>query len=189
MLQALPSKPYTVPSRWFESSAGFELLRTIMSSALLISPLLSPPSDVRATARIPSIADHGAQPSCSGVAQFSSSGRRKSLSVRHRNRPYPWLWNGDRRRRSVTAAAAAVSSEGPLFPFFSGPAQTLLTEIAGTLDKELGPYLHASQTPGDVRYFKSAEGNAEGSVSLRAGKGSKVQQSSLSCALLRLCGL
>ncbi|CAM6088850.1 unnamed protein product [Calypogeia fissa] len=150
-----------------------------MSLSVLPTSLLSAPFEVQPTARNPpNGAEHGSyQPSCSLVAQFSSPVRPKvAAGFRQPLSPNPRLWNGEfRRKLGITRVAAAASaSGGTLFPYFPDSAQKLLTELAETLDKELGPFLHASQTPSDVRYFKSVEGNAEGSIILRAGKDSKV---------------
>ncbi|BFI25908.1 red chlorophyll catabolite reductase [Marchantia polymorpha subsp. ruderalis] len=97
-----------------------------------------------------------------------------------------WLDAGVKPGRARAAATESTFGEmdgigrgsmpidGRRFPFLSRAGQNVMTNVCSILEQELGPFLKSSTTPSDVRYFKNEQGNAEGSVFLRAGNDSKV---------------
>ncbi|KAL3675949.1 hypothetical protein R1sor_025897 [Riccia sorocarpa] len=71
---------------------------------------------------------------------------------------------------NVTVGREAES--GTRFPFLSNAGRKVMTNVSAIVENELCPLLQDTKTPDDVRYFKSEDGNAEGSTVIRAGKDS-----------------
>ncbi|KAL2653485.1 hypothetical protein R1flu_021613 [Riccia fluitans] len=70
----------------------------------------------------------------------------------------------------VNMTLGGVAENGNRFPFLTNAGQKVMTNVSSILEKELCPLLEESNTPDDVKYFKSKDGNAEGSVVMLAGK-------------------
>ncbi|KAL3685362.1 hypothetical protein R1sor_003384 [Riccia sorocarpa] len=71
---------------------------------------------------------------------------------------------------NVTVGKAAES--GTRFPFLSNAGRKVMTNVSAIVENELCPLLQDTKTPDDVRYYKSEDGNAQGSIVIRAGKDS-----------------
>ncbi|KAG6553808.1 hypothetical protein Mapa_004725 [Marchantia paleacea] len=138
---------------------------------------------VRCTLSSLAIRNLGSSPIDLQTPRVSFSSNRLQCSKAAGGRQSQCLVAGVKAGRTRAAATESTFGEigrgsmqidGRRFPFLSGAGQKVLTNVCSILEKELGPFLKSSITPSDVRYFKSEQGNAEGSVFLRAGKDSKV---------------
>lgn len=80
-----------------------------------------------------------------------------------------------RGQRPALTMSAPNSSPWVSFPFLSSAGKCLMEEIGITIEKALSSSLQPSRTPPDVRSFKNAQGNGEGSITIRSGTpGSKI---------------
>eukprot|EP01018_Ginkgo_biloba_P007686 Gb_20648 [translate_table: standard] len=78
------------------------------------------------------------------------------------------------RRISVRISMSEADDIWVKFPYLCDSGRGLMEEVASMVEGQLGFQLNPSSTPADVRSFKNAEGNGEGSVNIRSGKeGSK----------------